>query len=248
MEPETTQTRETIVLGLVLTCMAGLVDAIGYLTLSRVLPANMSGNTVEGGLGLLKGTDALRTLLTVLMFVVGAVLSSILHVLGKRGRLRAPVALALLAEVALLCGWVVVAHGSELGGNGSSFPVQYHVALSLGALAMGMQNASLTQVGPVHAFTTHVTGTITKLAESAVDALFWLKDERSSARGTLWKRAWGQKDVKTAAIMLGLWTVFLLGAIAGGLLEMRVHVASLLLPAAVLLVLAAWSWRRPVET
>jgi len=113
VRPDRPQTRETITLGLLLCCVAGLVDAVGYLTLSRILPANMSGNTV--------------------------------------------------------------------------------------------------------------------------------------ARGQLWKRAWAQKDVRTAAIMLGLWTVFILGAIAGGLLEPRWHVTSLLLPAAVLLGVAAWSWRHPIE-
>src|SRR5262249_28403145 len=158
-----------------------------------------SGNTVEGGLGLLTGEDAFRRLLAVFMFVLGAVLSSILHVLGKRGKLRAPVALALLAEVALLFAWVVIAHvwSSELGRGASPFPVQYYVALSLGTLAMGMQNASLTRVGPVHAFTTHVTGTLTQLAESLADSLFWLGDTRSTAREGMWRRAWEQKDVRT---------------------------------------------------
>lgn len=252
MERAPRQMRERVALGWLLTWVAGLVDAVGYLTLSRILPANMSGNTVEGGLGWLhaQGAEAFRKLWAVAMFAAGAMISAALHEAGRRRKLAAAVPVALLVEVVLLLGWLVLEHvwARELGAVRPPYPFAYDAVLTLATLAMGVQNASLTRVGPVHAFTTHVTGTMTRFAETAVSSAFWLKDQLSRARGPrrlVFARALREDQVQSALIMAALWIAFFLGAVAGGLAYASWRTDGLFIPIALLVGMAAWTFRAP---
>ena len=69
----------TEAVGLMLTAMAGWVDAVGYLQLGGVFPSFMSGNTTQLGIAL-AGAGAQPLLLSALMvilFVAGAIAASL---------------------------------------------------------------------------------------------------------------------------------------------------------------------------
>jgi uncharacterized membrane protein YoaK (UPF0700 family) len=250
MERGSRQQCERVALGVILTWVAGLVDAVGFLSLSRLLPANMSGNTVEGGLYWLQahGAEAFRRLWAVAMFTAGAMISVALHQLGKRQKRIAAVPVALLVEVGLLLAWLALEHAQApaLAEVRPPYPFADSAVLTLAALAMGVQNASLTRVGPVHAFTTHVTGTLTKFAETAVGSAFWLQEQLSRTQGPkrlVFARALRQRQVLSALIMTALWLAFFLGALAGGLVYASWRADGLLIPVALLLGMAAWAFR-----
>ena len=122
--------------------------------------------------------------------------------------------------------------------------------MALGALAMGMQNASLRRVGPFSVFTTHITGTLTRLSESFVSLVFWVHDTRRRQPrvpwGALVRLGRGEKTVRETFFMGGLWLMFLLGAAAGAVLERRFGLSSLAVPMALLLAMALHDGPHPI--
>jgi uncharacterized membrane protein YoaK (UPF0700 family) len=138
----------------VLLCaIAGYVDAIGYVTLGHVFPANMTGNTVLVAVAALQ-SEWLRVAnqaVTLAAFFAGAILA---HVLGRAsGR----PALPFLAEAGLLAAVAAA-------------PPPRTAALALLAVAMGLQSGAQGRFGAATLQTVVVTGTMTRLAINLVDA------------------------------------------------------------------------------
>jgi uncharacterized membrane protein YoaK (UPF0700 family) len=74
-----TPTRDTL-RATILTVIAGIADAVGYITMGGVFAANMTGNTVLAGIAAAQRnyTDAWRHLAPLLAFFLGAMLSRLL--------------------------------------------------------------------------------------------------------------------------------------------------------------------------
>src|ERR1041384_4147324 len=75
-----------------LTWIAGFVDIVGYIVLSRVFVANMTGNTIALGRGLAEGDWGLllRRGFAIPMFVLGLIVSRlVLHLSGEKSTPRA---------------------------------------------------------------------------------------------------------------------------------------------------------------
>ncbi|MFN8027580.1 MAG: YoaK family protein [Acidimicrobiia bacterium] len=155
-------------LAIVLAAVTGYVDAIGFVRLFGVFPANQSGNVVLFGIAVGDGRagDAWRPALAMAGFALGVLLA-------YRAGLRIPAAhrrssvlgveAVALVGVALLAGDVLHAHAPMGGGKEG-------VALALGSLAMGLQTVAIGRVAGVSVSTTYQTGAIVRLSESAVDA------------------------------------------------------------------------------
>ncbi|WP_438016654.1 DUF1275 family protein [Sorangium sp. So ce315] len=125
----------------------------------------------------------------------------------------------------------------------------YHLLVALPSAAMGLQNATLTRFGPLSVRTTHVTGTLAELSESAVAYLVWLRDE---TRGRLRKpvrealaASPRQRSLQKAALLGGVWLAYAAGGIGGALLLDAFALWSLGLPIAALLLVAAVDRRGP---
>ncbi len=69
-----------------LTIIAGIADAVGYITMGGVFAANMTGNTVLAGIALAEGRypDAGRHLAPLVAFFIGAMLARLLLRLWHR--------------------------------------------------------------------------------------------------------------------------------------------------------------------
>jgi uncharacterized membrane protein YoaK (UPF0700 family) len=218
-----------------LAAVAGFVDTAGFLTLDHVYTANMSGNTVQVGVEAFADTGGSAALhaYTIAMFLVGLFASGIMIEIGLRHRFRRIFAAAMMLEV--ICLGIVVVAGDELlrAGAGSGAPAGWplHLMIALFTIAMGTQNTSLRMAGVLTVYTTHVTGTITKFSEDAVQYVFALIDRR---------RGRGQAEVAGdprpapafAALMLsaGIWAGFVAGAILAGYLLPRFGLPTLLVP------------------
>lgn len=228
-----------IAVGAALTAVGGYVDCFGYLTLSQVYTAQMSGNTVliavHGGHG--EPVSALVHAYTIGVFVVGLLVSAIGIELGLRRGMRRVLALALTIETACLAAFAL--WGAPLLQNHSIGTAEaphwpFFVLIALAAIAMGIQNTSLRMAGILAIFTTHVTGSLTRFSEQFVEYVL----PRAGIRPG--------KALAQAVFSAGLWLAFLLGALlASELLPGRRPGAVLALPILVLLIVIAADLLRP---
>jgi uncharacterized membrane protein YoaK (UPF0700 family) len=210
---------------LVLTVLAGVVDAVSILSLGRVFVANMTGNVVFVGfaLGGATGFSLSASLSALAGFLAGAAISgAVVDRLGShRGRLLAVVGAGELALV-LVAVLVVAIAGPHLDTG-----VRVGTAALL-ALAMGAQNAAVRHLSVFDLTTTVLTMTLTGFAA----------DIRKRDRFAIVRR------VLAIAAMLA-------GAIAGTVLVLDVSTAAALALAAALLALviayASAASRAPAE-
>jgi len=158
----------------VLTWAASAVDAISYLGLGHVFTANMTGNAVLLGvaIGQGQGLAALRSIIALASFVVGAALGAIIVEKGPQ-HTDWPVAVtrAVLLEGIILGAFTLTWH---LGARSGA---AIYALITLSALAMGIQSAAIRHLKVPGIATTYITGTLTSLvAEFAA----WLYRLRSS--------------------------------------------------------------------
>ena len=206
-------------IGVLLTAIAGWIDAIGFLSLGGFYVSFMSGNTTQLGIGLTRFDANLVRLPAMLIacFVLGAFAATLIGSLSDRWRLPA----ILLLESALL--------GVALAISIWQSPV-LEAAEPL-ALAMGAQNAALRSERGNRIGGTFVTGTVFSLGEKLAlwclgrgggraalgHALGWLALALGAALGTLAFAAYGLR-----ALVIPASGLLLLGA-ATGLLSLGAH-------------------------
>ena len=153
---------------LVLTCAAGLVDAISYLELGHVFTAMMTGNTVLLALAIGQGEvmAALRSTLALAAFSVGAA-GGALVLLRGRARSEWPfiVTATLGLEAVALGLFAVMWH---VKGPVARTDVLTLVLIALSGLAMGIQAAAVRHLGVPGVASTYITGTLTSLMAELV--------------------------------------------------------------------------------
>jgi uncharacterized membrane protein YoaK (UPF0700 family) len=205
---------------LFLSGVGGCIDAIGVLTLGGLFVSHMSGNSAALGAAFGHGDwrTGLPHLFAVPLFLVGLFA-------GYLWILRAPTyrrcASILLIEALLLALFAVL---FARDGSPERNTVTYFGFAALPLLAMGLQNATLREVGRSALPSTYVTGVLDTLAKSMALAILSREERRA--------------DIRTASRAARLWLCYVLGALSGsvGLLFFRAGV--LLLPVSLLVVMA----------
>lgn len=146
-------------LAVALAAVAGWVDAAAYVRFKHTFVSFMGGNSTKlaGSLSAVHGAPILLMLLAIAGFVAGAVAGESLAIAaGQRGRTA-----ALLGEGLFL----FAAAGATLAFGNSAIPVP------LLAFALGMQNASVHDVGGVSISITYVTGALVHFGREIASAL-----------------------------------------------------------------------------
>ena len=149
----------------------------------------MSGNTVSVMLHAVDGQtlEVLHRGVPIPAFFLGLLTGELVLEAANRRRRRRVVWRSLVIEAVCLSAFLLL--GFTLRGPWpGTYPhsaAMFVLMTSLAALAMGVQNASLRRVGAVTIFTTHITGTLTKLASDLAEYLFWFRDR---TRGRLAQR------------------------------------------------------------
>lgn len=215
-----------VLLATLLAAVAGWVDALGFFALAGVFTAHLTGNLVLISEEVLKGSgELIPKLLVFPAFAVGVIFSGVVHA-ALEARERSSVRVLLLAEAAAVAGFMVaglLARPIVPEQVGHGLPL---LAILLGAVAMGVQNAqsrlALRQIGT----TAVMTSNITQLILDATDLLRAPSEHRVQAA----RRARRQFMPVLA---------FMLGAIAAGFAYGPLSFWALLLPI-VLLCLLAW--------
>ena len=237
------------------TAVAGFVDAVGYILLVKLFVAHMTGNTVAAALSLTDGNwqQAFHRGYPIPVFVAGLMLSEfVLEHAKRKGRHRLLCRVLALEAIFLaafiVCGVALARTRTTVRDRSISSEV---VLTTLATLAMGVQNASLRRVGALTIFTTHVTGTLTKLGTDAVCYLFWFHD-RTAGR---WRRRWRkvlrisprQVSFRATAMLAVLWATYFLAAALGAWGVGRWGAASLVAPLIVILTVIAFDVFRPIS-
>lgn len=203
--------------------VGGSIDAIGLLTLGGLFVSHMSGNTAALGelFGQGKWALGLPHLFAVPVFLVGLFIGYLLIVETPT---YTRCAWILTVEAFLLSVfWVASTFTGELPVNSPG----YFLLAAPPLLAMGMQNATLRQIGRSVFASTYVTGVLDMLAKSA--AKYFLNRNTPEAGAKL-------RDAISAA---GVWLSYAVGAMIGGAGILFVGQNILALPVLILVVLAA---------
>jgi len=231
--PATRRTYTLLVL--LLAGVAGHVNATGFFAVG-LHTSHMTGNLAVVGEMLASSQwgwvrAALRVLLA---FGVGAVAATVL-LEASRHRQRGRHAPALLVEAGTLTAIGLWLHGHP---NARDVTVTWGLAFS-----MGLQNALVTRVSGAVVRTTHMSGVLTDIAMELVRMVTWVRD---GARGHgvlgLLKRLRALPSAEQFTrfrLHVGLLLAFLGGCTIGPLLYLAYGPAALLLPAVVLMLLAA---------
>jgi uncharacterized membrane protein YoaK (UPF0700 family) len=144
-----------------LTVVAGIVDAVTILRLDDVFVANITGNIIFVGLALTgaHGFSIPAPLLALMAFVGGAAGGSVLvrHRVSHRGKALRNVALFQLADLVACTGIVAAAHDHPGAG------VRYLLIVLLAA-GMGLQSSIVRRVNVPGLTTVVFTTTLTGLA------------------------------------------------------------------------------------
>lgn len=221
---------------LALTAVAGFVDVFGYVNLSHVYTATASGNTVSIAVHTASGQRAAAQVFgfTVAMFLAGLLVSGIAIELGLRRGRRRILSVALAIEATCLGAfayWGSPLIDGRLLGTTEAPHRQLFLLLALAAMAMGIQNTSLRMAGVVTAFTTHVTGALTRFSEQLIDYGFGLASRPVPGRPA--------PSLGRVLFSAGIWLAFLAGGGAASVLTQRWSARIVLLaPIAVLLLVA----------
>jgi uncharacterized membrane protein YoaK (UPF0700 family) len=198
-----------------LTVVTGLVDAFSYLQLGHVFVANQTGNVVFLAFALAGagGFSVLASVSTIACFAVGALAAGRLgRVLAGRRELLLGVTAAV--QAVLLAAAVIMA---ALTAVPVPAALRYALIVMLAA-AMGAQNATARKLAVADLTTTVLTLTITGIAAD------------SALAGAVGARA-ARRLISVAAMLLG--------ALAGALLVLHVHIVYPLVIALLILVAVA---------
>ena len=215
---------------LMLTFAAGFVDIVAYRALYQRFVANMTGNTIHLGEGVVQGNWHLVALTGSVIgaFVAASIVGRAIIEAGSRHDFRRVASFTLLLEIAM----IVLVIG--MGAHGYSARTGLWMLAILGG-AMGLQTVTLTKVGVLTIHTTFVTGMLNKLAQLIAHTLFLSYD--IVFRGQASARDHRRIVMRQGLYMFFIWLTYFVGAVVGTFGSLRFELRALVMPV-VLLALA----------
>jgi uncharacterized membrane protein YoaK (UPF0700 family) len=166
-------------LAITLAWVAGYTNIIALIVCGHVV-SHMSGTASDLGLGVARGDVHKVGLALALLaaFLAGAIASGLSTELGRRSRWRSIYIAPMAIEAALL---IVLAIGVELHDPSSvEVGLRLYALSAIAALAMGVQNATITRISNGVVRTTHVTGVVTDLGLELAHAMWRARDRARS--------------------------------------------------------------------
>jgi len=246
-------TFEKVNLAFAMTWAAGFVDLVGYVSLYGLYTSHMTGNTVSMArhVSELDWFGVVRRGWPIVAFVFGLMLGAVIYEAEKRRNIKVPFPPAIALEAVLIAIFIVAATGSHYKADIPPQPAgKFFLMVALLAVPMGMQNVVIRKVGGINVYTTFVTGSLVKFAESLSEYLFWVRDRtRGRFRSRILKVAAVSPrliTVQRAALTFGLWAIYLAGAICGGFGIKRFDLLAMVAPFALLASIALYGAFRPL--
>lgn len=202
---------------LLLTWVAGTIDAIGYLGLGHVFTANMTGNAVLLGLAFGQGQflAAFRALFALVGFTCGVAIGAILaHRAGTDVDQRRAFIGPIFVEALVLALFALFLHLPMIPRTQNVL----YILIGLSAVAMGIQSAAVRRLNLPGIATTVLTGTITSFVAGLVRQLHITyvssPSEEPSVSGSGRSRHLG--------LQAGVFLTYIAAAVSAGLFQHRV--------------------------
>jgi len=246
---------EKAVLAVALSWGAGIIDAVGYLSLYKAFVAHMTGNTVSSVLHAFSRDwmDVFHRAMPIPMFFMGLMMGEIVLERAKRRRRRHVASRALAVEAMMLAAFLgagLPLFGATPHIQGAS-PGEFGFLVAVIAVAMGVQSASLRKVGALTVFTTFITGTLTKLANDLSEYLFWLRD-RTKGRfrrriGPALRISGRQESFQSVVLLSALYVAYALGGLCGAAGFHWIGIAIAAIPLTLILAAIATDLLRPIS-
>jgi uncharacterized membrane protein YoaK (UPF0700 family)/anti-anti-sigma regulatory factor len=235
-------------LAISLSWIGGYVNVVALLHCGHVL-SHQTGNTTWFGEAAVRGGWSAAAMFgfLVLIFFLGAVGSSLMTEWADRRSVRSKYILPMAVEALLL---IIFALGVPRTGPWPLLqgPPLYWMT-GLAALAMGLQNATITRISGAVVRTTHLTGVVTDLGLESVQLLLWYWDKlrgRWGRAGRVLRISQRHPTLLRVLLLASIYGSFLFGVVAGTLLYARWPGAAMLPPILFLLMIVLLNWRKPV--
>jgi uncharacterized membrane protein YoaK (UPF0700 family) len=242
-------------LAISLSWIAGYTNTISIIACGQVI-SHQSGNSTHIGKAIGElilgesnaGRDARYYGFLVGMFVLGAVCSAFLtegaRRAGRASKYVLPISLeGILLSIFLL---LLLVHPHVAAGDARDL----YLLTGVAALAMGLQNATITKISGAIVRTTHVTGVLTDIGLEAVQLFLWWRDKLGSARAGRYARVLKvSRRHPSALYLLLLGSIFLsfgFGATLGTIGFTEIGPAALLAPVLFLVSLVILDFRKPI--
>jgi uncharacterized membrane protein YoaK (UPF0700 family) len=239
-------------IALTLTWVAGYIDLLGFVFVYNIYVAHMSGNTVAMARHLSRDQmlAALRHGWPIAIFVVGMIFGSMLFEAQVRGMIRMPIPSTLTIETICLTIFLYVGSGVNFQPNIPPQPAgKYYLTVALLTLSMGLQNVTIRKVGGLNIYTTFVTGTLVKFAESTSDLIFWIHDRLQVGfklrRWRVLRVMRRTAHFRHVALTGALWLSYLVGALCGAIVGDRYQLLAMVVPLGVLFIVTIYGVIRP---
>jgi uncharacterized membrane protein YoaK (UPF0700 family) len=211
----------------------------------------MTGTTVRLGEHLTQHDwrGALITGIVLVGFVGGSIVGRVIIEIGARRNIRSIASVTLAIETGLLLAVLGLGtHAVNTAGIVRSSVESVCSLLVLLALAMGLQTATLTRVGPLTVHTTFVTGMLNKLAQLFSHWTFHSYDLAHATAAQLPEIGKRQRKVsKQARFIFSIWCLYLIGAVCGTWLTDLWSFESLFVPCALLFAVIAMDQAQPLS-
>lgn len=200
-----------------LAAVAGFVNSSGFVLVGS-FTSHVTGSVGRFSDDLARGdaSAALFAGLLVVGFFAGALVSSVLLESVAQVDVPRAYAAALLLEACTLFAFVLVAVE-----NHATHARALDAEAAILSAAMGMQNGLVTRLSGAVVRTTHLTGVVTDLG---IELARWLRQRRRHATGPA-------AVASTRVLLLAIiFASFVVGAVVGALLAMRLQHFALLVP------------------
>ena len=241
--------RQKSKLAISLSWIGGYVNIVLLLSCGT-FASHMTGNATRFGelLAMRDWPTMSQFALLIVSFWLGACASAFMTEWAQRAGVRSKYVLPMAVEGLLLSAlaWLVYQHTHA----GVESTLIAHSMANLAGFAMGLQNATITEISGAVIRTTHLTGVITDFGLEGVRFVNWYLDR---ARGRWWARSGRVLRISqrhpTAQRLFLLFAVFwsfVLGAAMGTVGYLHFPALSLLLPVAFIGWIILMDWWKPI--
>jgi len=244
--------RQKSKLAISLSWIGGYVNIVLLLSCGT-FASHMTGNATRFGevLVMRDWQQVAQFGLLLVSFWLGALSSAFMTEWAQRSGVRSKYVLPMAVEGVLLSvlAWLVYWH-THAGAAIASSTLLIHSMANLAGFAMGLQNATITEISGAVIRTTHLTGVITDFGLEGVRFLNWYLDR---AQGRWWARSGRVLRISqrhpTAQRLFLLFAVFwsfIIGAAMGTFGYLHYPALALLLPVAFIGWIILMDWWKPI--
>jgi len=235
-------------LAISLSWIGGYTNAV-MVAVCGMFVSNMTGSSTSFGMDLAHGQFGLAGLFAFLIgcFFVGALASGVMTELARRGGRRSKYVVPMAIEGAILSVLAIAVqqhHAEPLG------TLAWHVLSGLACFAMGLQNATVTEISGAVIRTTHLTGVITDIGLETVRVSLWAFDQLRSGQPRRIARvariATREPGVLRLALLASIFGSFIFGTVMGALAYVFIPSGAMLPPVLFILTIILMDWRKPI--